>query len=114
MQLYLYKYQGIGNISLGSYSADKGQHIGYGVQCTRMLNQMTQIKLYNVIAGDGSNTVYCSVDGNAGVAMSSLFHDKHIQSTKDPAGLSGKDFVFNYLGCQGNPWNYDLQMKMEY
>ena len=114
MQLYLYKYQGIGYISLGSYSADKGQHIGYGVQCTRMLNQMTQIKLYNVIAGDGSNTVYCSVGGNAGVAMSSLFYDKYIQSTKDPAGLSGKDFVFNYLGCQGDPWNYDLQMKMEY
>lgn len=117
LQLNLYKANGNGIITLGAYSSKDGRSNDYGVESSLLLdNAMTRVKLYNVVAGNGTNMVYCSINGRAGVAMDQVYHSGLKQSEQKSTWLSGKDFTFKYLGCYGNTNNYDygLDLKMNY
>ena len=117
LQLNLYKSGVDGFITLGTYSSTDSRTNDYGVKSSLLTkSNMTHIKLYNVPAGDGTNMVYCSVNGNTGVAMTNVYHDGAPQNSTS-TGISGKDFTFTYIGCYRNSpsyYDYGLDLKMNY
>ena len=89
------------------------QYYNYAVKTNALADTSAwhTIKMYNVIAGNGSNMVYLSVDGGEAVAMNNYYVGTTDKNTTDASWINGKDFTFNFLGGNGDR---GLSMQMEY
>ena len=87
-------------------------HHNYGVNLTKYGLKVTDQHTYtltNKVASDGSNMVYLSVDGKEIAPMNEYFVATTSQGTTSN-WISGKDFVFSYIGM----FNYPLNGTTEY
>ena len=99
------------NTGIGLGYSDGTAERFYGVAFNQFReSKMTTVKLFNVPAGDGSNMVYCSINGGSATAMNTVFVDRVNQNRTDSAWISGRDFTFAYMGCNG----HGLYLKMDY
>ena len=106
---FLFRY-GTNLIFLGSFDGTK--HANYGIALSdygiRGSDRHTY-RLTNKIANDGSNMVYLSVDGKELGAMNNCYDGlTDLETTSD--WVSGKDFVFDYLGTSA----YTIKGSMDY
>ena len=99
---FIFRY-GANLIFLGAYDGSK--HANYGIDLLDhgidgAANHV--FCLTNKIAADGSNMVYLSVDGKELGAMNNVYNGINDQNTTS-AWISGKDFVFDYMGTNPYP-----------
>ena len=95
-------------IALGRYEASK--YYNYAVATTALADtQWHEYKMYNVIASDGSNMVYLSIDGGTPTAMNNYYIGTASQGSTDNSWINGKDFTFNYLGGSNRKLTMDMQ-----
>jgi len=100
---YLYRRNGSNFIAFG-VRAD-GNHHNYGVSLSAHGIDGTAKHTYtltNKVNTNGSNMIYLSVDGVELGAMNNYFIGGTSQNTTDN-WVSGKDFVFNYVGTPDFP-----------
>lgn len=97
-------------IALGH--TDGTNFYNYGVATTvhKATDKFHEFKLFNVIAGDGSNMVYMSVDGGEPAAMNNYYLGGTNKNTTDNTWINGRDFTFNYIGASSR----GLSLSMEY
>ena len=99
------------NTGIGLGYSDGTNERFYGVAYDKFRSpQMTTVKLFNVPAADGSNMVYCSIGGGAATAMNNVYVNRVSQNKTDSSWISGRDFTFSYLGCNG----HGLHLNMDY
>ena len=106
---FLFRY-GTNLIFLGNFDGTK--HANYGIDLSDYgINGSDRhsYRLTNKVAADGSNMVYLSVDGKELGAMNNFYNGISDQGTTSD-WVSGKDFVFDYLGT--NP--YSIKGSMDY
>lgn len=98
-------------IALGHYNGSN--YYNYAVKTNALANtsEWHTIEMYNVIASDGSNMVYLSVDGQDLGAMNHYYVATTDKNTTDNSWINGRDFTFNFLGGNGDR---GLSMQMEY
>lgn len=98
--MYLYRRGNSEIIAFGERLNSK--HHNYGIKLSDHSIDGTAshvYRLWNEVADDGSNMVYLSVDGTQLGAMNNYYIGGVSQgSTSD--WISGKDFVFSYLGAE--------------
>lgn len=99
---YFFKSKsGSGVLSIGEYR--DGLYQNYGLQQTQISIDWTQPHVYrfqNVINPDGTNTIHIYIDGEWRGTATNLIINDVLQST-DNMYLSGKDFAFVSIGCDG-------------
>ena len=106
---FLFRY-GTNFIFLGNFDGTK--HANYGIDLSDYGINGADSHIYrltNQIAADGSNMVYLSVDGKELGAMNNFYNGISDQGTTSD-WVSGKDFVFDYLGTSA----YTLKGSMDY
>ena len=106
---FLFRY-GTNLIFLGSFDGTK--HANYGIDLSDYGISGADSHVYrltNKIAADGSNMVYLSVDGKELGAMNNFYNGIADQNTTSD-WVSGKDFVFDYLGTSA----YTVKGSMDY
>ena len=89
-----------GQLCFGTWTGS--QYDNYGVDLSGLDDQTHTYRLENRIASDGSNMVYLTVDGTELGAMNNYFVGSNSQNTTSD-WVSGKDFVFAYMGMEGHP-----------
>ena len=106
---FLFRY-GTNLLFLGSYDGTK--HDNHGIDLSDYgINGADKhvYRLTNKIAEDGSNMVYLSVDGKELGAMNNFYDGIKDQDTTSD-WVSGKDFVFDYVGTSA----YTIKGSMDY
>ena len=106
---FLFRY-GTNLIFFGSF--DGTIHANYGIDLSDYDISGSDSHIYrltNRIASDGSNMVYLSVDGKELGAMNNFYNGIADQGTTSD-WVSGKDFVFDYLGTNA----YSVKGSMDY
>ena len=106
---FLFRY-GTNFLFLGSFDGTK--HANYGIDLSDYGISGADSHVYrltNKIAADGSNMVYLSVDGKELGAMNNFYNGISDQNTTSD-WVSGKDFVFDYMGCSA----YTIKGSMDY
>ncbi len=102
---FLFKTTGnTGFIGIGEPSGSL--YNNYGVTIKSLGLDMTVDHVYraeNRIEQDGSNMVYLSIDGNLVGALNNYFIGGTNDQKKKVDWVSGKDFVFSYVGASGHP-----------
>ena len=101
---FLFRY-GKNLIFLGAY--DGSQHANYGIDLSDYGIDGSAAHVYrlaNKVATDGSNMVYLSVDGVELGAMNNCYNGINPRGTTSD-WVSGKDFVFDYMGTNPYPIN---------
>ena len=107
---FLFRYQYSEFIAFGYWTGSYHNNYGirpgdYGIDGTAE----HVYRLTNKIAADGSNMVYLSVDGKELGAMNNFYNGISDQNTTSD-WVSGKDFVFDYMGCSA----YTVKGSMDY
>ena len=101
---FLFRYKN-GLLALGYF--DGTQHCNYGLMLTdHGIDYSAQhtYRLTNRIASDGSNMVWLYVDDQEVAPMNQVYHGTASQGTTSD-WISGKDFVFDYVGNIAYPMN---------
>ena len=104
-------YNATGLLAIGEYS---GQYNNYGIALADLGLDMTASHVYlleNRIADDGSNMIYLSVDGTEIGAMNHYYIGGTSNQNKTVDWVSGRDFVFGYIGSTSHPLK---NMGLEY
>ena len=101
-QFYIFKSQsGTGVLSVGEYKDGKYQN--YGVLQSQVKIDWTKPHVYsfrNAVTEDGTNTIGIYIDDVWVSSTTTLIIDGAIQNQNNRY-LSGKDFVFPYIGASG-------------
>ena len=111
---YFFKSKsGSGVLSIGEYK--DGLYQNYGLQQSKINVDWTQPHVYcfkNVVNDDGTNIINIYIDDNfVGTATNLIINDV-VQSTENTY-LSGKDFVFTSIGCNGFSLSSDQMAFLE-
>ena len=96
--LYLSRTVG-GQLSFGTWTGQ--QYDNYGVDLSRLDDQVHTYRLVNRISADGSNMVWAYVDGEEIGPMNHYYIGSKDQG-KTSDWISGKDFVFSYISMEGH------------
>ena len=96
--IYLSRTKG-GQLCFGTWTGS--QYDNYGMDLSQLDSQVHTYRLVNRVAEDGSNMVWLYVDGDNMGPMNNYYVGSKSQN-KTSDWVSGKDFVFAYLGIEGH------------
>ena len=97
-KIYLTRTKG-GQLCFGTWTGN--QHDNYGVDLSNLDDKTHTYRLVNRIAADGDNMIWLYVDNAEIGPMNNYFVGSNKQN-KTSNWLSGKDFVFSYIGMDGH------------
>ena len=99
-----------GNYNIIALGERRSSHHNYGIELSAYgitLTDEHEFTLTNQVAADGSNMIYLSVDGKEIGPMNQYFVATTYQNTTSD-WVSGKDFVFSYIGMNTYPLDGSL------
>lgn len=97
-------------IALGHTDGTNFYNYGAATKTHKATDGFHEFKMFNVIAGDGTNMVYMSIDGGEPVAMNNYYLGATDKKTTDNTWINGRDFTFDYIGASSR----GLSLTMEY